>query len=99
MTERTYAVRTLSALVGSGWSIVAVDDGGDEPMRDTFTPTTAVDAVRAVEQGAIIIRHPEHGRAILFLLFQGGEPEEVIYDASAKTPEALEALDRFLLSA
>ena len=93
-TERTYALRALAALRSGGWRLVEVDDGADEP-RPVKTDAEAVEAVEAVEKGAVTLAHPDHGAATLHLLFQGGEPEEVIYDYSARD---LDAIDNALAS-
>lgn len=92
MTERTYAVRALKALERQGWCIFGTSESG--AIVGGRTATRAVEDVMAVEMGAIVVIHPTHGRATLHLLFQNGEPEEVIYDVSAKTTEVLDLIDR-----
>jgi sugar/nucleoside kinase (ribokinase family) len=96
-TERTYAIRALAALRSEGWRLIEVYDGGLQP-RPVETDAEAVEAVEAVEMGAISLTHPNHGAATLHLLFQNGEPEEVIYDYTAQNLDALVAIDNALAS-
>lgn len=97
-TERTYALRALAALRSEGWRLVEVDAYGDDEPRPVETDAEAVEAVEAVEMGAVTLAHPDHGAATLRLLFQGGEPEEVIYDYSARDLDALDLIDSTLLT-
>lgn len=97
-TECTYALRALAALEAHGWQVAAVDNGGNELLKITGpTPVmrhlTAIVAIEAVEQGAVIMHHPVKGSATLCLLFQNGEPEEVIYDTRASSEDALDAVE------
>jgi len=94
-TERTYALRALAALRSDGWRLAEVYDGGIRP-RPVKTGAEAVEAVEAVEMGAISLTHPNYGTATLRLLFQNGEPEEVIYDYTALDLDALDAIDNAL---
>lgn len=94
MTERTFAVRFLKSLERQGWCIFAMSEHGT--IVGGRTPTRAVEGVMAVEQGAIRVVHPTHGSATLHLLFQGGEPEEVIYDISASTIPTFDIIDQAL---
>ncbi len=96
-TERTYALRALAALRSDGWRLAEVYDGGIRP-RPVKTDAEAVEAVEAVEMGAISLTHPNYGTATLRLLFQNGEPEEVIYDYTARDLDALDAIDNALAS-
>lgn len=88
MTEYTYALRGLANLQAGGW--VIREAGDPEGTISTDDARTALDWVRSIEHGAIRLQHPMYGVAVLSLLFQGGEPEEVIYDIHARTDEALE---------
>jgi hypothetical protein len=103
-TERTYAIRALVALRSEGWQMTAALDAEGDALRyedagvgETW-PTAAVDWIEAAEHGRVILQHPTHGAGSVALLFQDGEPEEVIYDASARTTEALDAIDNALAS-
>lgn len=95
-TERTYAIRALAALRSEGWRLVEVEAYGDDEPWPVVTDAEAVKAIEAVETGAVILAHPEHGAATLHLLFQNGEPEEVVYDYTAQSLDALVAIDNAL---
>jgi hypothetical protein len=82
-TERGYAVKAFRALALAGW-VLETADNGEEEIRPTSV-TAAVEHVEACEECSITMTHPEHGSATFCLLFQGGEPNEVIYDYWFKT--------------
>lgn len=97
MTERTFAIRALSRLSRAGWHILGVDDG-EGMERRMFSPTSAVDRIEAVEHGYVRVVHEKLGAATVCLLFQGGEPDEVVYDFQAATDEAITAVDSLIFS-
>ena len=94
-TERAYAVAVVSKLLGEGFTIKATWDG-EEYTKAPLTPRQAVDAVEAVEHGIVILDHQELGRVKLSLLFQGGEPLEVICDYSAKDDATLDLVAQYI---
>jgi hypothetical protein len=92
-TERSYAIGALHYLMAHGWELAAASDG-EERIKPT-SATAAVAHVMATEHGAVkLVRGEDY--VTLSLLFQGGEPDEVIYDYSAKTDETLEEISASL---
>jgi len=94
MTEYTFALRSLESLKEDGWTIRGAGD--QESTIVTDDARQALDYVASIEHGAIRIQHRDHGSANLSLLFQGGDPEDVIYDFQAATSQALEHIERAL---
>jgi hypothetical protein len=77
-TEREYAVKAFKALEDAGWVLTSADNGEEEIYPSVVA--VAVEHVQACEMGSVTFIHPMHGSATFCLLFQGGEPNEVIYD-------------------
>lgn len=94
MTEHDYAVAALTALQDAGWSVTGADNGEESIQPDSVL--AAVEHVEACEVGSVTMTHATHGRATFGLLFQAGEPEEVIYDYSYKTDESGAAIEAVL---
>lgn len=95
MMQRKFAIRSIEALQREGWALVYAWDGGEKLTAD-LTPARAVDWVEGAEMGSVRMKHPTHGAVSLHLLFQHGEPEDVIYDMSASSDETLNEADRVL---
>lgn len=94
-TEHSYATGAIRALSRIGFTIDYATDG-EERVRAPLSATAAVDHVRGTDHGAVVLVHPTLGRLTLCLLFQNGEPEEVIYDMSAQEHATLDVVDAIL---
>lgn len=94
MTEYDYATTALTALQDAGWSLTRADNG-EESIRPE-TVQAAVEHVQACELGSVSMQHATLGRATFGLLFQAGQPEEVIYDYSYQTDESGAAIEAVL---
>lgn len=82
--ERSYLFTVLNGLRDLGWEPYAIDDGGDEP--EEFTPdqslSDVLDAIDAVDESDLYVRHKQHGRAVLCIVL-GNEWYAPIADCSA----------------
>ena len=94
-TEHAAATGTIYNLQRAGFEIASAYDGG-ERLRGPMSASAAVDFVRAAEEGSVTMVHPDHGRVTLSMLFQGGNPEEVVCDYSAKDSATLDLVANLL---
>lgn len=94
-TEHAAATGAIRNLQRAGFEIASAYDGG-ERLRGPMSASAAVDFVQAAEEGSVTMAHPEHGRVTLSILFQGGAPEEVVYDYSAKDSATLDLVANLL---
>jgi len=90
-TDRSAISQIIDGLFADDWTLVEVDDRGDENVP-TPTKPEALDAVMAVEDAYLHVEHTGNSDTGWVRFVMGNEPYEVAADYSVNLATAIEAV-------
>lgn len=88
-TDRAAIGHVIDGLIKAGWTLVEVDDRGDENIKVT-TKAEAITAITDVDNAFLIVTKDDETGWVWFVL--GNEPFEVVCDHDTILSEPIDAV-------